>query len=191
MYFPNSSAMDAAAGGRGPGATVLPWIAGTEPGQVLRYVTELAGHIGRLAGVVNGVGDSGDALRRAWPGGSASDGALGKLGETIAVFQRIVKAVETFQAELAGVATALTLIQQAYRSVVGSVNPVVASLLAHPHTHAAARSLAVSATSGLASFAGSTKATLDTIATVRVAAIVTLLATIAKELGSLLPGTAR
>ena len=187
MYaIPNSSAMDAAAGGGGPTATVLPWIVSTEPDQVLRYVTELVGRITKIVGIVDQVGDAGGNLRKAWTAGSASDGAIAKVQGTIRTFEQIVKAVETLQAEIVAVATALRLVQNAYRSVVSSVNPTVAALLSNVYTQAAARSLAVSTTSGLASFVSSTKATLDTIATVRMLAVVTALATIAKELESLL-----
>ncbi|MFI7541810.1 hypothetical protein [Actinoplanes sp. NPDC049599] len=183
---PNSSAMDAAAGGRGPTATVLPWLAGAEPDQVLRYVTDLVNRITRIAGIVDQVGDAGGTLRKTWTAGSASDGAVAKVRSTVATFQKIVQAVETLQAEIVAVATALRTAQHAYRSMVSSVNPTVAALLSNIHTHAAARSLAVGTTSGLASFVSSVKAALDAIGAVRLMAVVTTLATIAKELESLL-----
>jgi len=184
--IPNSSAMDAAAGGGGPTARVLPWLVGTQPDQVLRYITDLAGRITTIAGIVDQIGDAGGTLRKAWTSGSASDGAIAKVQATIRTFQQIVQAVETLQAETVAVATALRLAQNAYRSVVSSVNPTVAALLSNVHTQGLARSLAVSTTNGLASFVSSTKATLDTLATVRLMAVVTALATIAKELESLL-----
>jgi hypothetical protein len=191
MYaIPNSSAMDAAAGGGGPTSTVLPWIVSTEPQQVLKYVTDLAGRITTIAGIVARIDTTRGSLRQAWPSGSASDAAIAKVTDTIRIFDKITKAVQSVQAEIQAVATALNLVQNVYRSVVGSVNPTVAALLSNVHTRAAATALSVNTTSGLASAVSSTKATLDTIGIVRLAAIASQLATIASELGSLLSGGA-
>jgi hypothetical protein len=184
--IPNSSAMDAAAHGGGPTSRVLPWIAGTDPAQLLQFVTRLLGQISRITGIVNQISDAGGALRKAWPTGSASDGALAKITQAVTTFQKIARAVEALQMEVQAAAAALGLAQNSYRTVVSSVNPTVAALLSNPHTRHAATALATSATSGVASYVGATKATLDTIGLVRMAAIVTQLATIARELSTLL-----
>ena len=183
--IPNSSAMDVAAHGGGPAARVLPWIVGTEPAQVQRYIAELVGHITKIAGIVDRIDDARGSLRTTWSAGSASDGAVGKVGGTIALFGKIVKAVEALEAEIQGVALALGLVQNAYRGVVSSVNPTVAALLSNIHTRPAATALATGTTSGLAAFVSGTKATLDTIALVRLVAIVTQLVTIAGDLEAL------
>jgi hypothetical protein len=187
MYaIPNSSAMDAAAHGGGPTSRVLPWIAGSEPQQVLRYITDLVGGITKLTGIVDGIGDNRDSLRQSWPAGSASDAATAKVTGAVTAFSKIVKAVQTLEAEIQAVAAALQLVQTAYRAVVGSVNPTVAALLSNIHTRPAATALSTSTTSGLATFVSTSKATLDNIALVRLLAIVTTLGTIAKELETLL-----
>lgn len=188
--IPNSSAMDFAAGGGGPTARVLPWIVSADPEQILRYGTELANHITTIAGIVAQISDTGDAMRKAWPAGTASDAALAKVQKSVQTFQRIVQAARTLQTELTNVATALRLVQQAYRATVSAVNPTVKALLSNVHTHAAARSLAIGTTAGLASSVASTKATLDAIAATRLMAVVSTLATIAKELESLLSADA-
>jgi hypothetical protein len=184
--IPNSSAMDAAAHGGGPTSRVLPWIAGTEPEQVLRYVTQLADQLTKIIGIANQIGDARGALRTAWPSGSASDGAITKFTQALTAFQKITQAVAAWQTEIQAVATALRLVQNGYRSVVSSVNPTVAALLSNQYTRHAATALSTSTTSGLASYVSATKAVLDTIGLVRMVAIATQLATIANELETLL-----
>ena len=189
--IPNSAAMDMAAHGAGPSTRVLPWIAGGEPQQILQFVTELAGAIQKITGIVSGIETAGGSLRQAWPTGSAAEAATAKLTDTLTLFTRITKAVEAMETEIQAAATALQLVQNAYAAVVGSTNPTVAMLLSNVHTRAAATSLSIRTTTQLAAFVNSTKSTLDTIAQVRLAAITTLLATIAKELDSQLPATSR
>jgi len=184
--IPNSSAMDAAAHGGGPTSRVLPWIAGTDPEQVLRYLAQLTGQLTKITGIVNQIGDARGALRTAWPSGSASNGAITKFTQALTAFQKITQAVAALQAEIQAVAMALRLVQNGYRAVVGSVNPTVAALLSNPYTRHAAAALSTSTTSGLASYVTATKAALDTIGLVRMVAIATQLATIANELETLL-----
>ena len=186
--IPNSSALDRAAAGGGPSARVLPWIAGAEPQRVLGYAAELTQQIARLTTIVAGVEDSGRALRQAWSAGSAADGAIDKLTVTLQAFQKITAAVRALNGEIQAASTALTLVQQGYRAVVGATNPMVAALLSNPHTHAAARALATSTTTGLSTYVQTTRTALDQIGLVRMIAIAGTLASIAGELGRLLSG---
>jgi hypothetical protein len=189
MYaIPNSSALDMAAAGGGPGFRVLPWIAGAEPGTVLGYAAELTQRVARLTAIVSGIEESCRALRQAWSSGSASDGAIQKVTATVQAFQRITTAVQALDGELQAVSATLTLVQQGYRAVVGATNPTVAALLSSPHTHAAARSLATSITTGLSSFVQTVRTALDQVGLVRMIAIVSTLVTIAGELEKLLSG---
>ncbi|WP_189077733.1 hypothetical protein [Mangrovihabitans endophyticus] len=184
--MPNSSAMDAAAGGSGPSATVLPWIVTTEPDQIQRYVTDLVSRVATLARTVQSIDRAGDDLHRAWSTGSASAAAHGKVAKTIEIFQKVTTAVQALEAEIQAVVVAVRMVQNGYRAVVGAVNPTVAALLSNIYTRAAATALAVSATSGLASFVSTVKAALDAIGLARIATIITTLVTIAHELQSLL-----
>jgi hypothetical protein len=186
MYaIPNSSAMDAAAACGGPSATVLPWIVSAEPQSVLQYAADLTQRVARLITIVERIEESKRALRHAWSSGSASDGAIQKITSTIEAFQRIASAVQALETQIKAVSTALQLVQQAYRAVVGAVNPTVATLLSNPYTRAAATSLATSTTASLSSFVHTSRTVLDQIGLVRLIAIVSALATIAGELDKL------
>ena len=188
--IPSSAAMDVAATGGGPSATVLPWIAGAEPQSVLQYAAQLTQQMGRLIAIVQRIEDNGHALRQAWPSGHASDGATRKVAGTIQAFQRIAQAAQALDAELKAVSTALQLVQQAYRSVVGAVNPTVAALLSNVYTRPAATSLATGTTASLSSFVQTVRTVLDQIGRVRLLAVTTALARIATELDTLLHGPA-
>ncbi|MDP9794069.1 hypothetical protein J2S43_002581 [Catenuloplanes nepalensis] len=184
--IPSSGAMDAAAGGRGPGTAVLPLLIGGEPQQIVAHLTQLIGHVQKITELMRKVSGTRDALRQAWPAGAASDGAAQKLKAVLDAFQSISALVTTLQTETQNAATAITMAQQTYRAVVGATNPTVASLLAQPHGHAAARALAVSATGSLTGAVQASRARLDTIGLVRIAAVVAQLATIADQLRTLL-----
>ncbi|MEV6343722.1 hypothetical protein [Actinoplanes sp. NPDC051851] len=183
---PGSTAMDIAAHGRGPGTVVLPWIATTEPQTLLQYAVELTQRMSRLIALAEQVEQNKQALRQAWPTGTASDGAIEKLRAMLETFQRITTTVQNLDTQMQTVATVLQLVQQAYRSVVGSVDPTVRALLSNIHTRPAATALALSATAGLHGYVQGVRTQLDQIAFAQIATLGAALVTIAGELDTLL-----
>src|SRR5690606_18093745 len=87
--------------------------------------------------------------------------------------------------ELEAAAAQLETAQNAYRSIVSSVNPTVAALLSNPWTQAAARALATSATSSLSGFLKAIAGVLNAIGAGNIGSIVSSLATIVGEIEKL------
>jgi len=190
FQIPNSSAIDAAAGGRGPGTVVLPSIITSQPEAIVRYAADLAQRVARLAGLFQELDRARQELRGVWRSGAASDSAIDKLVTSAEAFQKIAGTVEKVITELGSAAEAIQIIQKAYRAVVGMVNPVVAALMSNPYTQAAARALATATTAALKGFLTVARVALDAIGLVRIAAAVVALVGIAREVGNLLSGRA-
>ncbi|MDR7275566.1 hypothetical protein [Catenuloplanes atrovinosus] len=186
MTYPDSSAIDTAANGRGPGTLLLPKLEGGQPQQILAQLTQLITGVQKITEAMEKVGGARTALRQAWPAGAASDGAAEKLKAVLDAFQTILTLVGTLQTETTHAATTLTQAQTAYRTVVGATNPTVRSLLAHPHGQTVARALARSVTASLTATVEAHKAQLDTIGLVRIAQVTTQLLTVADQLRTLL-----
>jgi uncharacterized protein YukE len=190
FQIPNSSAIDAAAGGGGPGTVVLPSIITTQPEAIVRYATELGQRVARLAGLFQDLDRARQELRAVWSSGSASDSAIDKLTKSAEAFQRIAGTVEKVITELRSAADAIRMIQTAYRAVVGMVNPVVAALMSNPFTQSAARALASVTTAALKGFLTVVRVALDAIGLIRLVAAATDLVAIAREVERLLSGRA-
>lgn len=190
FQVPNSSAIDAAAAGRGPGTVVLPSIITSQPQAIIKYATELAQQVAKLAGLFQEIDRARQELRGAWSAGSASDNAVEKLVKSAEAGKKIFDAIEKVITELGSAAELVRIIQAAYQAVVRMVNPVVAALLSNPYTQAAARALAHSTTAALKGFLTAVRVAMDAIGLVRLAAAILTLVTIAREVERLLSGDA-
>ncbi|WP_033343212.1 hypothetical protein [Catenuloplanes japonicus] len=189
VSFPSSGAMDAAAGGRGPGTTVLPLLIGGDAQQILTHLTQLLTHVQTITGLIGKVSGAQTALRQAWPVGAASDGAAQKLKTVVDLFQQMTTLVSTLQGQTQAAAAVVTMTQQSYAAMVGATNPTVAALLSQPHGHPAARALSLSTTGSLASAVQAGRTQLDVIGLTRIAAVTAQLIQIADQLRTLLRQT--
>ncbi|MDG4829503.1 hypothetical protein O7627_09330 [Solwaraspora sp. WMMD1047] len=189
FQVPNSSAIDAAATGGGPGTVVLPSIVTGQPQSIVTYATNLAQQVAKLAALFQDVDRARQELRKVWSAGSASDNAVEKLVKSAEAFKKISDAVEKVITELTSSAELIKIVQAAYQAVVRMVNPVVAALLSNPYTQGAARALASSTTAALKGFVTSVRTALDTIGLVKLVAAIAALVTVAREIHGLLSGT--
>jgi hypothetical protein len=189
FQVPNSSAIDAAATGGGPGTVVLPSIITGQPQAIVTYATNLAQQVARLAALFQDVDRARQELRKVWSAGSASDNAVEKLVKSAEAFKKISDAVEKVITELTSSAEIIKIVQAAYQAVVRMVNPVVAALMSNPYTQGAARALASSTTAALKGFVTTVRTALDTIGLVKLVAAIASLVTVAREIQGLLSGT--
>ncbi|MER7332691.1 MULTISPECIES: WXG100 family type VII secretion target [unclassified Micromonospora] len=183
--IPNSGAMDAAAGGRGPGTVALPTIVGGNPQAILAHAAALTARVARLVTLLADLERAREQLREVWSAGSASDSVVQKLNKSFASFQQIIETVYAGVRELEGAAAQLTTAQSAYRAVVGAVNPTVAALMSNPYTQAAGRALAVSTTGILKAFLTGIGGILTAIGVTNLGQILTGLATIVGQVEQL------
>ncbi|MEU9506051.1 hypothetical protein AB0D32_07190 [Micromonospora sp. NPDC048170] len=183
--IPNSGAMDAAAGGRGPGTVALPSIVGGDPSAIVAHAAALTTRVARLVTLLADLERAREQLREVWSAGSASESVVQKLNSSFASFQKIIETVYAGIRELEGAAAQLTTAQAAYRAVVGAVNPTVAALMSNPYTRAAGRALAVSTTGILKAFLTGIGGILTAIGVTNLGQILTGLATIVGQVEQL------
>ncbi|MEU6078488.1 hypothetical protein [Micromonospora sp. NPDC047074] len=185
LDIPNSGAMDAAAGGRGPGTVALPSIVGGNPAAIVAHAAALTSRVARLVTLLADLERAREQLREVWSAGSASESVVQKLNRSFASFQQIIETVYAGIRELEGAAAQLTTAQAAYRAVVGAVNPTVAALMSNPYTRAAGRALAVSTTGILKAFLTGIGGILTAIGVTNLGQILTGLATIVGQVEQL------
>lgn len=150
LDFPNSSAMDATASRGGPG-TFLCQIATGQPARIAAHSAELLAKTTEFAAMLDEFTRAAEQLRTAWSG-AASRSAAEQITGSLLAFEGIITVVQT-GARLLGVSGVLVQsAQTAYRAVVGSVNPTVASLMSDPWTHGAAVALATAASASLRAY---------------------------------------
>ncbi|MFG1779562.1 WXG100 family type VII secretion target [Micromonospora sp. NPDC049048] len=185
LDIPNSGALDAAAGGRGPGTVALPSIVGGDPAAILAHAAAMTARVARLVTLLADLERAREQLREVWSAGSASESVVQKLNSSFASFQKIIETVYAGIRELEGAAAQLTTAQTAYRAVVGAVNPTVAALMSNPYTQAAGRALAVSTTGILKAFLTGIGGILTAIGVTNLGQILTGLAGIVDQVEQL------
>ncbi|QWF78125.1 WXG100 family type VII secretion target [Amycolatopsis sp. CA-230715] len=186
LSFPNSSAMDATASSGGP-ITILPEIVTGSPEQIAKHVGELLKKATEFTNLMTEFTKAAEQLEKAWSG-AASESALKKISDSIAALTKIIGVVEK-GAELLGVSgTLVRTAQEAYRSVVGAVNPTVASLMSNPWTYGAAVALSTATSASLRGFVEAVGALLKALGVVDLANQISQLATIIGEIDKLLGG---
>jgi uncharacterized protein YukE len=152
MPFPPSYAMDACAAGGGP-CTMLPSIATGSPTQISAHVAQRLRQAEQFIQIIESLTSTTQQLSNAWSG-SASEAAVQKITATVSAFMRIVKVIQSGSALLGVSGTTVQSAQTAYRGVVGSVNPTVASLMSNPWSYSAATALATATSGSLRSYIG-------------------------------------
>ncbi|MCW3815930.1 hypothetical protein ONA91_15915 [Micromonospora sp. DR5-3] len=183
--IPNSGAMDAAAGGRGPSTVALPSIVGGDPAAIVAHAAALTVRVARLVTLLADLERAREQLREVWSAGSASESVAQKLTQSFASFQQIIETVYAGIRELEGAAAQLATAQAGYRAVVSAVNPTVAALMSNPYTRAAGRALAVSTTGILKAFLTGIGGILTAIGVTNLGQILTGLATIVGQVEAL------
>ena len=183
--IPNSGAMDAAAGGRGPSTVALPSIVGGDPAAILAHAAALTTRVAKLITLLADLERAREQLRDVWSAGSASESVLQKLTKSFGTFQQIIQTVTNGIRELEGAAAQITTAQAAYRAVVSAINPTVAALMSNPYTRAAGRALAVSTTGILKAFLTGIGGILTAIGATNLGRILTGLATIVTQVEEL------
>ncbi|HEY3753717.1 MAG TPA: hypothetical protein VGL80_31385 [Pseudonocardiaceae bacterium] len=150
MFFPNSSAMDATASSGGP-STFLPQIVTGQPAQIAQHSTGLLAKATQFISMLDEFTKAADQLKTVWSG-QASQSAAQQITGSLQSFEKIIQVVQN-GAKLLGVSgTLVQSAQTAYTSVVGSVNPTVASLMSNPWTYSAAVALSTATSASLRAF---------------------------------------
>lgn len=178
--------MDATASSGGP-ITFLPEIVTGSPEQIAQHVAGLLQKAMKFMSLVDEFSKAADQLGKVWSG-DASESAQQKIAESLKSFQKIIKVIEE-GAELLGIAgTLVQTAQTAYRTVVGAVNPTVASLMSNPWTYSAAVALSTATSASLRGFVQAIGAVLKAVGAVDLAQKLSALATIIGEIEKLFGG---
>lgn len=167
MMYPPSYAMDATASGGGPG-TVLPQIVTGSPEAILSHVSELLQKGQQFVSLIEEFRKAEQQLQQAWSG-HAADSAVKKIEDSLNSFTQIVGVINKGAQLLEQSSTLIKTAQTGYTSVVGSVNPTVASLMSNPYTYSAAVALSTSTSGALKGFITAVSGLLKTLGAVNLA----------------------
>jgi hypothetical protein len=170
--FPNSGAMDVAAGGNGPGVTALPKVVTGNTPAIDLHASQLTQLLSRLVGLLQDLERAKNQLRQVWPAGSASDQTQSKLGTSFGSYDKVIQSGYTFVRELQGAAAQLKTAQTGYSSVVSAVNPAVATLWSTQYGKPAATALSTTTTGTLNAFLSAIGGLLKTIGSSNIGNIV-------------------
>jgi len=176
MSFPSSGAMDAMAGGGGP-STILPQIVTGQPSQILSHVEQVLTKATQFVGILEDLDRARTQLGQIWSG-QAADSALKKIADSLQQFQNIIKSIQSGAELLQEAAKLVDTAQNAYRSIVGAVNPTVAALASNPWTRGAAHALATSASGMLRTFITGVGALLKALGITKLGTVLTEVAQI-------------
>lgn len=148
--FPNSSAMDATASSGGPGTFLFQIVTG-QPTQIAQHSTGLLAKATQFISMLDEFTKAAEQLKTVWSG-QASQSAVQQITGSLQAFEKIIQVVQN-GAKLLGVSgTLVQSAQTAYKTVVGSVNPTVASLMSNPWTYSAAVALSTATSASLRAF---------------------------------------
>jgi uncharacterized protein YukE len=185
--FPNSSAMDATASSGGP-STFLPQIVTGQPQQIAQHSTSMLTKATQFISLLDEFTKASEQLKQVWSG-QASESALQKITSSLQSFEKIIQVIQN-GAKLLGVSgTLVQSAQTAYKSVVGSVNPTVASLMSNPWTYGAAVALSTTTSATLRAFITAIEGLLQTLGVGQLGTEIASLVTIVTEIEQLITGT--
>ncbi|HVV21586.1 MAG TPA: WXG100 family type VII secretion target, partial [Pseudonocardiaceae bacterium] len=185
--FPNSSAMDATASSGGPGTFLFQIVTG-QPQQIAQQSTSLLTKATQFMSMLDEFTKAADQLSTVWSG-QASQSAVQKITGSLQSFEKIIQVIQN-AAKLLGVSgTLVQTAQTAYRSVVGSVNPTVASLMSNPWTYSAAVALSTATSASLRAFITAIEGLLQALGVGKLGAELAALAGIVMEIEQLAKGT--
>lgn len=148
--FPDSSAMDATASSGGPG-TFLREIATGQPARIAQHSCDLLAKATQFVAMLDEFTRAAEQLRTAWSG-AASQLAAEQITGSLRAFEDIITVVQTGARVLGASGVLVQSAQTAYRAVVGSVNPTVASLMSSPWTYGAAVALSTATSASLRTY---------------------------------------
>ncbi|HEX5405647.1 MAG TPA: hypothetical protein VFX16_25510 [Pseudonocardiaceae bacterium] len=187
MFFPNSSAMDATASSGGP-STFLPQIVTGQPTQIAQHSTGLLAKATQFISMLDEFTKAADQLKTVWSG-QASQSAVQQITGSLQAFEKIIQVVQN-GAKLLGVSgTLVQSAQTAYTSVVGSVNPTVASLMSNPWTYSAAVALSTATSASLRAFITAIEGLLSALGAGQLGAEIATLVGIIGQIEQLASGT--
>jgi uncharacterized protein YukE len=184
--FPNSSAMDATASSGGPGTFLFQIVTG-QPAQIAQHSTGMLAKATQFISMLDEFTKAAEQLKTVWSG-QASQSAAAQLTGSLQAFERIIKVVQT-GAQLLGVSgTLVQSAQTAYRTVVASVNPTVASLMSNPWTYGAAVALSTATSASLRAFIMAIEGLLQALGVGQLGAQIATLVQIASQIEQLASG---
>lgn len=185
--FPNSSAMDATASSGGPGTFLFQIVTG-QPAQIAQQSTSLLTKATQFTSMLDEFAKAADQLGKVWSG-QASQSAVHKITGSLQSFEKIIQVVQN-AAKLLGVSgTLVQSAQTAYKAVVSSVNPTVASLMSNPWTYGAAVALSTATSASLRAFITAIEGLLQALGVAKLGAELAALAGIVTEIEQLAKGT--
>jgi len=184
--FPNSSAMDATASSGGPSTFLMQIVTG-QPQQIAAHSTGMLQKATQFISLAEEFTKAGDQLSKVWSG-QASQSAVQKITSSLQSFQKIIQVIQN-GAKLLGVSgTLVQSAQTAYKSVVGSVNPTVASLMSNPWTYSAAVALSTATSASLRAFITAIQGLLSGLGAAQLGAEIAALVQIISEIEKLVQG---
>jgi uncharacterized protein YukE len=187
MFFPNSSAMDATASSGGP-ATFLPQILTGQPAQIAAHSTGLLAKATQFVSMLDEFTKAAEQLQTVWSG-QAAQSAGQQITGSLQAFEKIIQVVQN-GARLLGVSgTLVQSAQTAYQSVVGSVNPTVASLMSNPWTYSAAVALSTATSASLRAFITAIEGLLQALGVGQLGTEIASIVAIASQIEQLAGGT--
>jgi uncharacterized protein YukE len=185
--FPNSSAMDATASSGGP-ITFLPQILTGQPAQIAEHSAGLLTKATQFISMLDQFTRAAQQLQTVWSG-QASQSAVQQITGSLQAFEKIIQVVQN-AARLLGVSgTLVQSAQTAYKSVVGSVNPTVASLMSNPWTYSAAVALSTSTSATLRAFIMAIQGLLQALGVGQLGAEITALMGVINQIEQLASGS--
>jgi hypothetical protein len=184
--FPNSSAMDATASSGGPGTFLFQIVTG-QPQQIQQHSTNMLTKATQFISLMNEFTNAAEQLSKVWSG-SASTSAVKKITTSLQSFEKIIKVIQNASKLLGLSGTLVDTAQNAYRGVVGSVNPTVAGLMSNPWTYSAAVALSTATSASLRAFIMGIEGLLQGIGYAQLGAEIAALAQIVMEIEQLAKG---
>ncbi|HEY0803469.1 MAG TPA: hypothetical protein VGD84_00320 [Pseudonocardiaceae bacterium] len=184
--FPNSSAMDATASSGGPGTFLFQIVTG-QPEQIAAHSAGLLQKATQFISLMDEFTRAGEQLGKVWSG-QASDSAVHKITSSLQSFQKIIQVVQNGSRLLGISGTLVQSAQTAYKTVVASVNPTVASLMSNPWTYGAAVALSTATSASLRAFITAIEGLLQTLGAARLGQEIAALVSIITEIEKLVAG---
>jgi uncharacterized protein YukE len=178
--------MDATASSGGPGTFLFQIVTG-QPQQIAAHSTGLLQKATQFISLAEEFTKAGDQLGKVWSG-QASQSAVQKITSSLQSFQKIIQVIQN-GAKLLGISgTLVQSAQTAYKSVVASVNPTVASLMSNPWTYSAAVALSTATSASLRAFITAIQGLLSGLGAAQLGAEIASLVQIISEIEKLVQG---
>ncbi|HEX3590461.1 MAG TPA: hypothetical protein VHV74_12595 [Pseudonocardiaceae bacterium] len=178
--------MDATASSGGPGTFLFQVVTG-RPTQIARHSTGLLAKATQFTSMLDEFTKAAEQLKTVWSG-QASQSAVQQITGSLQAFEKIIQVVQN-GARLLGVSgTLVQSAQTAYKSVVGSVNPTVASLMSNPWTYSAAVALSTATSASLRAFIMAIEGLLQALGVGQLGAEIATLAGVVSQIEQLASG---